>query len=70
MNVVIHEHVAVHLDPEKFPGLVNDLQESLPVAVVPKYRPDPRFSFLLLSAGSGSAMINRGTDFHGIQLFH
>jgi hypothetical protein len=39
MNVVLHEHVAVHLDAEELPGLVDNPQESLPVAVVPKYRP-------------------------------
>ena len=38
MNVVFHQHIAVHLDPEKFPALVENLQESLPVPVIPKYR--------------------------------
>ena len=39
MNVVFHQHIAVHLNTEKCPGLVDNPQESLPVAVVPKYRP-------------------------------
>jgi len=39
MNVVFHQHIAVHLDTEKFSGLLDSPQESLPVAVVPEYRP-------------------------------
>ena len=39
MNVVLHEHVAVHLDAEELFGLVNNPQKFFPVALVPKYRP-------------------------------
>jgi hypothetical protein len=57
---------ALHLDPEKFPGLVNDLQESLPVAVVPKYRPS-----LVATAGHmvpGARVFDAKRSCHGPSL--
>jgi len=42
MNVIFHQHIAVHLDTEKFSGLVDNPQEFLPVAIVPELSPASR----------------------------